>query len=66
MRCDDIVKNNQELNKKLPLNTDVGRQKALLSVLTDISESLALIVDLYAAVHGRVISRKEPDNADVK
>ena len=66
MRSDEVAKNNQDLSNNLPLNTDAGRQKAILSVLTDISETLALIVDLYAAVYGRVISRKEPENADGK
>ena len=66
MRSDEVAKNNQDLSNNLPLNTDAGRQKAILSVLTDISETLALMVDLYAAVYGRVISRKEPENADGK
>ena len=66
MRSDEVAKNNQDLSNNLPLNTDAGRQKAVLSVLTDISETLALMVDLYAAVYGRVISRKEPENADGK
>ena len=66
MRSDEVAKNNQNLSNNLPLNTDAGRQKAILSVLTDISETLALMVDLYASVYGRVISRKEPENADGK
>lgn len=57
MRIEEVYQNNQNL-KKLPLNTEEGRQKATLSVLTDISESLAMLIDLYGVVHGRVVSSK--------
>ena len=66
MRIEDVAKNNQDLPKKLKLNTEEGRQAATLSVLTDISETLALLTDLYAMVHGRVISKNGEQNAEGK
>ena len=57
MRIEEVYQNNQNL-KKLPLNTEEGRQKAMLFVMTDISESLAMLIDLYGVVHGRVVSSK--------
>ena len=59
MRSDEVAKNNQDLSNNLPLNTDAGRQKAILSVLTDISETLAWIVDMYTVIHGREINPRD-------
>lgn len=63
MRINDVAESNAKI-QGLNLNLEANREKATLSVLTDISETLALMLDLYAMVHGRTISRKEPDNAD--
>lgn len=63
MRIDEIVKNNLEMQKKCPLNTEEGRQMAMLSVMTDISETLAILTDIYGAVHGRVIVKKDDQDA---
>jgi hypothetical protein len=44
------------MQKNCRLNMEEGRQAAILSVLTDISETLAIMVDLYGIVHGRIVS----------
>ena len=63
MRIDEIAENNKKLPKQYRMTTEEGRQLAMISVLTDISETLAIFTDVYANIYGRMISRKEPDNA---
>lgn len=66
MRIEEVYQNNQRL-KDLKLGTADGRDKATLAVLTDISETLAMMLDMYGVVHGRVVSMKgEQQNADGK
>ena len=55
MRTDQVIENNKKLSKDCKLDTDKGRQLAILSVLTDINETQALFVDLFAAIYGRTI-----------
>lgn len=64
MRVDDVIKTNKELPQNCRLNTEEGRQMAMLAVLTDISETLAIIADLYGIVHGRVISKSGGNNVE--
>ena len=59
MRIEEVFQNNKDLTKNCRLETEAGRQKAMLSVLTDISETLAMMLDMYGVVHGRTISTKE-------
>lgn len=66
MRIDGIVEANKSLSKRCRLNTEEGRQMAMLSVLTDISETLAILTDLYGMAHGRVISQNGENNAEHK
>lgn len=56
MRVDNIIENNKKIQENFKLDTDKGRQLAILSVLTDISETLALYVDIYASIYGREIT----------
>lgn len=66
MRIEEVYQNNQKL-KELKLSTHDGREMATLAVLTDISETLAMMLDMYGVVHGRVVSMKgEQPNADGK
>ena len=58
MRIDEVIENNKKLQKNYRINTEEGRQAAILSVMTDISETLAIMVDLYGIVHGRIVSSK--------
>ena len=60
MRVDEIFENNANLQKKLSLNTPKDLELAKLSVLTDISETLAILADLYAKTYNLVIGRKTP------
>ena len=59
MRIEDVVNNNKNLTNNCKLNTEEGRQLATLSVLTDISETLAMMVDLYGVIHGREINPRQ-------
>lgn len=63
MRIEDVAKANKELPKNCKLSTEDGRQMAILSVLTDISETLAILTDLYGMSHGRVVSKNGGQNA---
>ena len=62
MRIDEIRESNTAMQKKLNLNDDKQREIFMIGVLTDISETLALLVDVYAMVYGRVVSTKKDDN----
>lgn len=64
MRIDTIVKNEEEMTKNFKLSTEEGRQLATISVMTDISETLAIICDLYAMVHGKEVSPNGERNAN--
>lgn len=63
MRIDEVITSNKKLSQNCRLNTEEGRAIATLSVLSDISETLAILTDLYGIVHGRVVSRNEDSNA---
>ena len=63
MRTDEIIRNNQELTKNFDVRKEEGAGLAMLSVLTDISETLAMIVDIQSAVYGRVFTRKGTGDA---
>lgn len=63
MRIEEVYQNNQNL-KNLKLSTHDGREMATLAVLTDISETLAMMLDMYGVVHGRVVSMKGEPNAE--
>lgn len=63
MRIDEVITSNKNLSQNCRLNTEEGRQMATLSVLSDISETLAILTDLYGIVHGRVVSKNEGNNA---
>jgi hypothetical protein len=62
MRIDEVIDSNKKLSRNVRLNTEEGRQMALLSVLTDISETLALFLDMYAMTYGRVLSTKKDES----
>ena len=64
MRINEIVESNKNMAEKAKLNTEAGRQMAILSVLTDISETLALMLDVYSNVHGREVTLKRKDEND--
>lgn len=67
MRIDEMIENNKKLQKTYRINTEEGRQAAILSVMTDISETLALMVDLYGIVHGRIVSNnRDGKNAELQ
>ena len=67
MRIDEVIENNKKLQKNYRINTEEGRQAAILSVMTDISETLAIMVDLYGIVHGRIVSSKgDGKNAELQ
>ena len=58
MRTDEVVENNKKISEQsLKTATEVERQ--ILSVLTDISETLAMQVDLTANIYGREIFNKK-------
>ena len=59
MRIEEVFENNKKLPTKVQLNTEEGRQLATLSVLTDISETLAMMLDMYGVVHGREVNLKK-------
>lgn len=61
MRTDKIIENNKKLSKDCKLGTPEGRQLAILSVLTDISETMALYTDLMASIYGRSIQYQKND-----
>lgn len=61
MRTDKIIENNKKLAKECKLGTPEGRQLAILSVLTDISETIALYTDLLASIYGRSIQYMKDD-----
>ena len=58
MRADEIIENNQRIGSKV-LKTELDVAKATLSVLTDISETLAMMTDLTASIYGREILNKK-------
>ena len=58
MRSDEIIENNKKIANG-SLKTTVEIERATLSVLTDISESLAMYVDLTANIYGREIFNKK-------
>ena len=62
MRIEEVFENNKKLPTKVQLTTEEGRQLATLSVLTDISETLAMMLDMYGVVHGREVSLKKDGN----
>lgn len=66
MRIEDVVQNNKNLSKNCKLNTDAGRQTAMLSVLTDISETLAMLLDVYGVVHGREVNPRQRGRQDAE
>ena len=67
MRIDEVIENNKKLQKTYRINTEEGRQAAILSVMTDISETLAIMVDMYGIVHGRIVSsNRDWKNAEVQ
>ena len=67
MRIDEVIENNKKMQKNCRLNMEEGRQAAILSVMTDISETLAIMVDLYGIVHGRIVSSKgDGKNAELQ
>jgi len=67
MRIDEVIENNKKLQKQYRINTEEGRQAAILSVMTDISETLAIMVDLYGIVHGRIVSsNRDGKNAELQ
>jgi hypothetical protein len=67
MRIDEVIENNKKMQKNYRINTEEGRQAAILSVLTDISETLAIMVDLYGIVHGRIVSSNgDEKNAELQ
>ena len=60
MRSDNIIDNNKKLVEKhngLKKPEDVNR--AILDVLTDISETAAIFTDLFGAIYGRTIYTAE-------
>ena len=63
MRIDEIRSNNKAMQKICNINKEEGRQMALLYVLTDISETLAIISDAYMLSHG-IRFAKGDDNAE--
>lgn len=58
MRADEIIENNQRIGSKV-LKTELDVAKSTLSVLTDISETLAMMTDLTASIYGREILNKK-------
>ena len=58
MRVDEIIENNQKISES-SLKSAVEVERAILSVLTDISETLAMYVDLTANIYGREIFNKK-------
>ena len=58
MRADEIIENNQKISES-SLKSAVEVERAILSVLTDISETLAMYVDLTANIYGREIINKK-------
>ena len=57
MRTEEVFDHNKSL-KVDDLNS-TGIERARLNVLMDISETLAMLTDLYGAVHGREIISKQ-------
>ena len=58
MRVEEVFEHHRSL-KVEDLNSN-GIERARLTVLMDISETLAMMTDLYGAVHGReIISRQQ-------
>lgn len=58
MRVDEIIENNQKISES-SLKSEVEVERQILSVLTDISETLAMYVDLTANIYGREIFNKK-------
>ena len=58
MRADEIIENNRKIGNG-SLKTEVDIARATLSVLTDISETLAMMTDLTASIYGREILNKK-------
>jgi fumarylacetoacetate (FAA) hydrolase family protein len=58
MRADEIIENNKKIASG-SLKTTVEIERATLSVLTDISETLAMMTDLTASIYGREILNKK-------
>ena len=52
MRYKKIVDHNHEIPRKLSLSLESDRQLALITILGDISETLALAVDMYCLEKG--------------
>ena len=51
-RTSDVMGNIKKMQGKLSLNKEAERKIFEIGVITDISESLAMLVDLYALTHG--------------
>lgn len=66
MRIEEVFENNRKLPTQVQLTTEEGRQLATLSILTDISETLAMMLDLYGVVHGREVSLKKDGKIDAE
>lgn len=56
LRIDTIKENNKELTRKYDLHNPNQLEQAKLYTLTDISETLAMFVDLMCMVYGRGFS----------
>ena len=56
LRIDTIKENNKKLTKDFNLMNPHQLEQAKLSVLTDISETLAIYTDLMCAVYGRMFA----------
>lgn len=52
MRYNKIKDHNHEIPQNLSISKEADRQLALLTILGDISETLALAVDLYCFQNG--------------
>jgi len=56
MRIETVKQNQRKLTKEYNLNKPEHLAQAQLSVLTDISETLAMYFDLMCAVYGRAFA----------
>ena len=60
MRTNEVIENNKKLQEQFNgFKDEKSIRLATLSVLTDISETMALFTDLFANIYGRQIMNNE-------
>ena len=62
LRSKYISEEQPKIFKKLDLSTEEGRQLALITTLSDINFTLAMLLDVYSITHGIDMNKEKSDN----